>query len=367
VRFLHTADIHLSRPFGFLPPSLAEERRRDQRRTLTRIADLALEREVDVVLVSGDLFDSPIPDPSDVEAVTKEFSRLADSGKRIFVIPGNHDYVSPGGFWHHFGVDGLHIFLDTEWSTVVLEEFGISISGVAFDRSKSERRAFEGLTLTKDMPSIAMVHASYEVFEGFLEKYHPFSAAELAVTNASYAALGHYHKHNPISVGRTAACYPGTPEGISFDAAELEDRYVVIGELSAEGAVDLEAVKVNRRIMRCVEIDCTSFDSQVGLFDAVRKSCEAKALVQLKLTGTPSPAIDGASGGITERFSDSCFYLTVDSDLSLAAHVESGDRTIRGRFSEHLLREIENCADPERRRVLRRALELGMAAFSERE
>jgi len=365
-RFLHAADLHLSRPFGFLPPQLAEERRRDQRRALTKIADLALERNVDIVLIAGDLFDSPDPDPTDLEAVTKEFSRLVDGGKRIFAIPGNHDPASPNSFWHGMGVEELHVFLETEWSPVVLDDLGIAVVGIAFHHGKSERRAFEGLESPDGMPCVLLVHASWEAFEGQLERYHPFSAADLADTKASYVALGHYHKFNPILAGRVAACYPGTPEGISFDKPETEDRFVIVGEIADDGSAKIEPVKINHRIMRSAEIDCTSFESQVGLFDAVRRLCQPNALVELKLVGAPIPDLTSVIEELPDRFRESCLHLVTDtSNLSLVGDLPVDDRTICGRFCKYLLQQTEDTADPERRRVLRRALELGLAAFNE--
>ena len=354
-KFLHTADLHLSRPFGFLPPQLAEERRRDQRRVLARIADLAIEREVDLVLIAGDLFDSPDPDPTDLEAVTRELLRLGESGKRVFAIPGNHDYVSQASFWHRMSIPGLQVFLQPEWHSIVLEDLGLSVHGMAFDRRKSERRAFEGLELG-EMPSIVLAHASYEAFEGQIERYHPFSASE--IPQAAYVALGHYHRFNPV--GR--ACYPGTPEGISFDAPETEDRFVVVGEIGDE--VSFEPVKVNARIMRSGEVDCTSFDSQASLLDAVRKLCEANALVQVKFTGSPSSDVAGVLDGLSDRFKESCLHMATDvTGLSLPMDLPAGDRTIRGRFCKHMLQQIQD-ADPERRKLLRRALDLGLGEFS---
>lgn len=364
--FLHTGDLHLSRPFGFLPPQLAEERRRDQRKALTRIADLALERDVDVVLVAGDLFDSPDPDPTDLEAVTREFARLVEAGKWIFAIPGNHDELSPNSFWRGMNAEGLHVFLEPDWHFVDLEDLGISVSGIAFDRAKSEHRAFEGLELSPDLPSIVLVHASYELFEGQVERYHPFSADEVARTQAPYIALGHYHRFNPITADGTIACYPGTPEGISFDSSETEDRFVVLGEIGEDGGVQFEPVKINQRTLRCAELDCTSFESQSSLFDAVRKLCEANALIEIKLTGTPNFDVAAVLDGLPERFRDSCFHLSVNpSNLSLAVDLPTDDRTIRGRFCKHMLQQIEDAADSERSRLLRRAFELGLAAFSE--
>jgi len=366
-KFLHTADLHLSRPFGFLPPQLAEERRRDQRRTLTKIADLAIERAVDLLLISGDLFDSPDPDPTDLEAVTKEFSRVAETGVKIFALPGNHDPISQNSFWRRLDIPGLHVFSEANWNTVRLDKLGVAVCGTAFDRSNSERRAFEGLKTPDDLPTIVMAHASYEVFEGQLERYHPFSVNELKTVRAAYIALGHYHKYNALNVVGTTACYPGTPEGISFDSVETEDRHVIIGTVRKDGTSTVEPVKINSRVMRSAEIDCTSFDSQTSLFDAVRKLCDPIALVELKLTGAPTPEIEPILRDLPERFRESCAYLTVDTeDISITPDLECSDRTIRGRFCQELVAQIEATADPDRRRVLKRALELGLAAFAEK-
>lgn len=365
-KFLHTADLHLSRPFGFLPPRLAEERRRDQRAALTRIADAVLERDVDLLLVAGDLFDTDDPDSTDLEAVTKEFSRVADAGKRIFAIPGNHDYASTNSFWHRLGTERIHVFLEPEWESVVLDDLGIAVSGIAFHRTKSDRRAFEGLKTPADVPALVLVHASYEVFEGQLERYHPFSVGELSGVGACYVALGHYHRFNPIRAGSVTACYPGTPEGISGDAAETEDRVFVVGEIGDDGSIAFEPVKVNRRTMRSVELDCTSFESQTSLFDAVRKLCKPDVLLELRVAGTPTGEVAAVLEGLPDRFKESCVHLSLDaSNLSLPADIPADDRTIRGRFCTRLLQQINDCADIERQRLLRRALELGLAAFSE--
>ena len=366
-RFLHTADLHLSRPFGFLPPQLAEERRRDQRIAVSKIADLALERDVDIVLIAGDLFDNPDPDPTDLEVVTREFARLTDADKRVFAIPGNHDHASsPSSFWRQMSSYGVHVFLDPEWDTVALNDLGIAVSGAAFHRTKSERRAFEGLEITGGMPSLVLAHGSYESFEGQMEKYHPFSADEVSATGAAYIALGHYHRLNPISASGTTACYAGTPEGISFDSPETDDRFVVIGEIGDDGKAEIEPVKINRRTMKSAEIDCTSFDSQTSLFDALRGLCEPNALVEAKLCGSPNSEVAAVLDGLADRFRESCLYMSVDpSGLSLPMDLPAADRTIRGRFCKYLLTQIDEAAEPERKRLLRRALDLGLAAFTE--
>ena len=366
-RFVHTADLHLGRPLGFLPPQLANERRRDQRRALAKIVDTALERGADMLLVAGDLFDSPDPDPTDVEAVMVEFTRFTDAGRLIFAIPGNHDYARPNGIWQRLNSSKVHVFMDTSWDTVLLEDMGVAVCGTAFERGGSGRRAFDGFH-TPDLPCIALVHASLEHFQGQMNGYHPFSAGDLEAAGVNYAALGHYHSCQPIETGSAlyAGCYPGTPEGISFDSPELGDRFAIYGEVEDDGSVTTLPLKTNTRTMLSADIDCTSFDTQGSLFDAVRKYCQANNLVHLKLSGMPAEDVASVLEELSERFKESCHYISIDTSGILASSdIAEGDLTIRGRFSRHMKKTIEEAADPEAKRLLARALELGMAAFRE--
>ncbi|MBP6965425.1 MAG: DNA repair exonuclease [Armatimonadetes bacterium] len=365
VKFVHIADSHLSRPFGFLPPALAEERRRDQRQTLTRVVDLALERDVDLFLVSGDLFDRPDPDPTDVEAVTAGIGRLLEAGKRVFAIPGNHDFCTSNSFWHRLDAPGLRIFLEPECEHVVLDDLGVAVAGSAFDRSQSERRAFDRIELPKDAPCILLLHASLESFGVQLERYHPFSLAELESCGAAYVALGHYHRLNTVASDGVTACYPGSFEGLGFDGPETDDRHIVFGEIAEDGKAAVEPVKVNRRTMRAAELDCTSFETQAGLDEAVRRLCDADALLSLKLTGAPIQDLLASIEEIPARFRESVAHMEVDSSALSGAPDLCLDNSIRGRFCKHLLDRIEASADTDTTRLLRRALDLGLSALSD--
>jgi exonuclease SbcD len=366
VKFLHTADLHLSKPFGFLPPAQAKERRRDQRATFGHIVDLAIERKVDIILFSGDVFDNPDPDPTDLEAVIQGFMRLSQNNIINFVIPGNHDYVHPNSFWHKMNIDGLHIFTDINWSSVDLPELGLTIYGSAYDVGKPNRRAFEGLNIDTGFKTIVMAHASYESFGTVMSSYHPFSAAELAELNASYTALGHYHKFNPL-MNRLSASYPGTPEGISFDTAESGSRYVIFGEIGNEIGTSIEPIQVNRKVMKSDELDCTSFQTEASLLDAIRFICEKNALIEIKLQGTMLPELIPIVAGIPDRFRESCQYMSIVTNaLSSAMEVSESDMTIRGRFYQYMMSQINETKDPHRATLLRKALELGIAALDGR-
>src|SRR5258708_8218017 len=56
---LHTADVHLDRPYGSLgmTASIAAARRQELRDAFRRFIDLALELRVDAVTIGGDLYE----------------------------------------------------------------------------------------------------------------------------------------------------------------------------------------------------------------------------------------------------------------------------------------------------------------------
>ncbi|MCI4351534.1 MAG: DNA repair exonuclease [Thermoplasmata archaeon] len=56
-------------------------------------------RDCQFLLISGDLFHTPIPEPSEVAPVAAALKRLTDSGRRVYVIYGSHDYVAHRVSW----------------------------------------------------------------------------------------------------------------------------------------------------------------------------------------------------------------------------------------------------------------------------
>ena len=95
LRLLHTADVHLGAPFGFLGRRGREQR--DQlKATFSRVIDLALTSQVDALLIAGDLFDSAYPQPGLVGEVVYQLRRLDGEGIWTFIVPGTHDRLQAG-------------------------------------------------------------------------------------------------------------------------------------------------------------------------------------------------------------------------------------------------------------------------------
>ncbi len=85
MRFLHTSDWHVGKTLK------GRARLDEQAAVLREIVAIARDREVDAVLVAGDLYDSAAPIPGAQRLVVRALAELARSGITVVAIAGNHD------------------------------------------------------------------------------------------------------------------------------------------------------------------------------------------------------------------------------------------------------------------------------------
>ncbi len=91
--FAHIADAHVGA--WARNPALRDRLRQG----VLRAIEVAQERGAEFLLISGDLFHTPVPEPSEVAPVAAALRRFVESGRRIYVIYGSHDYVAHRTSW----------------------------------------------------------------------------------------------------------------------------------------------------------------------------------------------------------------------------------------------------------------------------
>ncbi len=91
--FAHLADAHV----GAWPRD--PEVRLALRESVLRALEVVDERGCEFLLVSGDLFHTPVPDPAEAAPIAAAIRRLSEHGRRIYVIYGSHDYVAHRTSW----------------------------------------------------------------------------------------------------------------------------------------------------------------------------------------------------------------------------------------------------------------------------
>lgn len=65
-------------------------------KSFSRAIDISIERNVDFIIIGGDLFDTSLPSIDNIKSVVEKLKECNDKNIPIYTIPGSHDY-SPSG------------------------------------------------------------------------------------------------------------------------------------------------------------------------------------------------------------------------------------------------------------------------------
>ncbi|MFV1990760.1 MAG: exonuclease SbcCD subunit D [Acidimicrobiales bacterium] len=261
MRILHTSDWHLGRKFGE-HPLLG-----DQRAFLDWLVSLAVDRAVDLVVVSGDLYDRSVPPAEAVQLFGDTLRLLHQQGIGFVGIAGNHDSSSRlaafDGITHASGVLlGGGYQRSSEVAVVQVGGFRLAIAAVPFLDPLMSPFASEGRLSHEEVLRTALCEARKLLPEKTcsLVLAHAFVAGgqvsdserELSVGTAGtvsadifdgfdYVALGHLHSPQAIA-GHDHLRYSGSPLAYSF--SETVRKSVCLVELADEGFVSVESVLV---------------------------------------------------------------------------------------------------------------------------
>ncbi len=368
IRLLHLADVHLGRPFAALG-SQGGAQRRALEEALERAVDLALADQVHLVLVAGDLFDSPHPAPATVERVVQQFRRLVDRGVPVAVAAGNHDVGADGrvGAADRLQALGPRLMLfGREVESRVLPDLDLTVVGRSADpgRTASPLSGWPRQRTTRF--AVGLAHGSvYRA--GQVEGpgvIHPLEIRDLGL---DYLALGDWHSAQEVAGPPAPAWYAGSPELLAFDQEGA--GHVLRVDIAAPGAARVTPVPVGRRRFRRLVVDLSSADD-----DAVRAQLQAaadpEAVCDVILTGlVPVDRVVDAAA-LEREYADRFFRLRVRARVQVQLADDQLDAlpadSVLGRFVR-IMRARLASADEARRPVLEEALQVGVALLQGRE
>ena len=282
-RILHTADLHLA------------EDHPERWDALDAVLATAGERDVDVVLVAGDLLDRG----EDHAALRGRLRGILDEAPcPVVVLPGNHDReaYAPGQDW------GERTRVMLSEPVHVLEAGGVRLAGVPFPsdavpfagvrRRVAERVREEGaavLALHGTLIDASAPHIQVESREDEPDdRYFSVRTGELAGLEVAYVALGHYHQHDLRRAGGVPVAYSGSPSPVGSNA--WGPRKVVLVETGDPGATaaEVEAVDLDVPYRDRIARWLTPFREREeldALADALRRRADARCTMTVELDG----------------------------------------------------------------------------------
>lgn len=356
MRLLHTSDWHLGRAFHRVNMLGA------QADFVSHLVTTVRERDVDAVVVSGDVYDRAVPPLAAVELFDDTLHRLADLGVPTVMISGNHDSARRLGVGAGL-IDRAGIHLRTEPSAcgtpvvipdafgdvafyglpylepaLVKAEFGVERAGheavlaAAMDRVRADLAGRAPGTR-----SVVLAHAFVTGGE-VSDSERDITVGGVAAVPAGvfdgvdYAALGHLHGSQTIT-GRVR--YSGSPLPYSFSEADHRKSMWLV-DLDADGTVTAERLDcpVPRELAR---IRGTLAD----LLDDPDLARHEESWVEATLTDPVRP--DDPMARLTDRFPHTLSLVfdpergPDDPDVSYARRLAGrDDREIADDFVAHV-------------------------------
>ena len=138
IKLIHAADLHLDSPFEALSASKAAARREEQRVLLSSLSELAHRESADLMLLSGDLFDSANTYYETGEELVRSLGNVPCP---VIISPGNHDWYSARAPWAKLKLpENVILFRDNSMHFISIPSADARVYGAAFRSAWNPRR-----------------------------------------------------------------------------------------------------------------------------------------------------------------------------------------------------------------------------------
>ncbi len=363
MRFVHTADVHLGRS-GRAFGTAAPEHRQRLMQAFERCLACCRDYEAQLLIIAGDLFDSPRPPERTAQRVRSLLGDLASQSQVVatILIPGTHDPIAPGSIcerWLAEGLpDGVHL-LSVEQPTLNIPELEVTVH-FATDPGKLQPDPQANMNL-------GLLHGSVQI-PGLVDEDEAIITEEqIAGCGMDYLALGHWHSFGDYSQQDVVALYPGSPEIVGLDQAE--QGQVLVVDLDDEGQASWERVTTGTLQSRQQDLDLADFANLEELIQSILKLADADAILDTRLVGMAPEQMVVDHDRILERVEEQFFRIRL-TDESYADWEEIGPEPsglVAGRFRELMKERFKAAETDEHRQVIQQARSLGLALLAGKE
>ena len=329
IRLLHFADLHIGMEnYGRLDPrSGVSGRVLDFLQRFDQLIAYGRERDVDLVIFSGDAFKTRDPNPTYQRAFARRVKQLADAGVPVVLLVGNHDLpamvqkASSIDIFHTLAVPNVIVGRVEEIHRIETKRGPVQVATVPYPvrsrlLSHSEYRGLSMADLDRALqqvvtdniealktgldPDIPAVLAGHFSVSGavwgsersvMLGRDVVVPKSALADPIFDYVALGHIHKHQNLTAGAVGVppvVYAGSLERIDFGEENQPKGFCWV-EL-ARGDTTWEFVAGDARRFLTIRVDVRGndhADPTQTVLDAIDRHEVSDAVVRLIVQTTP--------------------------------------------------------------------------------
>lgn len=296
--FVHAADLHLDSQFRGVSEGMPSEIKcilRDSTfKAFQNIVDFCIEKNVDALLIAGDIFDSANRSFKAQWEFKKGINKLALKKIKSFICHGNHDPLDGWEGRIEFPEEYCFKFGDVPSSYPLFDknEPDVKIHGYSYPTREIRKNIIPQFgELVKGGFNIGLIHANVDN-DPKHDPYAPCSSKDLVNTGYDYWALGHVHTRNIVRDHKPFIVYPGNTQGRHVN--EPGPRGIIYVNVDEMGEIDTEFVSMDIIRFESIEFTCEKIESINQLeseikdrFDKTLQNAKKRhVIVELKLIGS---------------------------------------------------------------------------------
>lgn len=233
MKFAHMGDVHIG---SFREPELNNL----SLLSFSNAIQKCIVEKVDFILISGDLFNTALPDINQLKIVAELFKKVKDEGISCYIIPGSHDF-SPSGKTMLDVLESAGLLINVvkakqlqngKISLVfsVDEKTGAKITGMLGKKGGLEKEYYKNIDYSNIESEKTDSEKGYKIFmfHSTITELKPKDMAfvesnpiSILPKNFNYYAGGHIHIIKDVKYGTGEVVYPGPIYPCNFK--ELEE------------------------------------------------------------------------------------------------------------------------------------------------
>lgn len=388
VRLIHTADLHLDSAFSSrFSKEEAEERRRNLLIAWNKLLQYGIERRVQAILISGDLFDSPVVSRSTMEIFLSSIRKNPEIS--FFYLRGNHDTKNTFRFrddlpknlflfskegkkyrlkeklvllgQEFYGTERRNEFPEESYGTESLLELPEEPEESGEEELLSPSSANDAVqsiwNLKEEDCNILMLHGALREGGSEVQNEQGISLKQLSRYPIHYLALGHIHKREEGKYGSLYYIYPGCLQGRGFDEeGEKGFYYVEIEEETKE--VKAEFVPLKEGAFRIIPLFLSEEDGTLDAEEKIRESlkkegAEAKDSVRIILKGEKRAGEERNLRYLEKQLEEEYAYIEIKEETKLKLRKEEfiHEKGLKGEFLR-MVSESESLSEEEKEKLM---------------
>ncbi|MDA1196688.1 MAG: exonuclease SbcCD subunit D [Nanoarchaeota archaeon] len=291
MKFAHMADCHLG---GWRDDKLTEL----GQQSFEKAMDICLQKQVDFVIIAGDLFNTAIPPIDSTKHCVNQLKRLQNENIPVYCIAGSHDF-SPSGKTMLDVLEGAGLLInvgkgqEAEGNLILNfttdKKTGVKLTGIPGKRAGLDKTYYEQLDRAIEQEpgyKIFLFHCVIdELKTKKFEKVDGMSTS-LMPKNFDYYAGGHVHIVKKQSIeGYKQVVYPGPLFPNNF--SELEELKQGGFYIVEDDQLTFEPVQIKK--VESLEIDANQKSPEEitqEIKDASTKIDATNAIITIRIAGT---------------------------------------------------------------------------------